>query len=134
MAIEIAPEVFGEYGDRHSNEHVIIVGSADPHAAGTALARAGARFGSVAEDGRELTEEEYEEAADLGIYTPNYVSFVFLGARGPWCYVDCKGSISPLMRERMIAVLTEELDRAGVRGRVEVPDKDELDYTAPTIS
>jgi hypothetical protein len=32
------------------------------------------------------------------------------------------------MRERMIAVLVEELERSGVSGRVEVPSADELDY------
>jgi hypothetical protein len=40
---------------------------------------------------------------------------------GPWCYVDCKGYVPPAMRERMIAVLVEELGRAGVNGRIEVP-------------
>jgi len=35
---------------------------------------------------------------------------------------------------RMIAVLVEELERAGVSGRVEVPSVDELDYDVPPMS
>ncbi len=54
-------------------------------------------------------------------YTPNHVFGVRMAPRGPWCKVDCKGFIPPPMRERMIAVLIEELERAGVSARVEVP-------------
>ena len=48
-------------------------------------------------------------------------------------YVDCKGDIRPAMSERMIAILVEELYRAGVSARVEVPSDDELDDDAPAI-
>jgi len=37
------------------------------------------------------------------------------------------------MRERMIAILVEELGRAGVSGRIEVPAEHEMDYQAPVI-
>jgi hypothetical protein len=136
MGIEVAADVFGPAEDGvGSQEHVIIAGSADPRAAGAALSRAGARFSGVTEDGREPSEQEWEaieeevRATGKGFpYTPNYVSGVRLASRGPWCYVDCKGYIPPAMRERMIAVLVEELERSGVSGRVEVPSVDELDY------
>ena len=56
MTIEVDPRVFGETGDPYqSNEFVIIVGASDPDAAVRAMARAGDRLYSVAEDGRELT-------------------------------------------------------------------------------
>jgi hypothetical protein len=64
---------------------------------------------------------------------PNYVSDIRYASRGPWCYVDCKGYIWPAMRERMIAILFEELDRADVSGRIEVPAENEMDYQAPVI-
>lgn len=64
------------------------------------------------------------------LYTPNYVQDVCLATRGPWTYVDCKGWIEPAMREQMIAILVEELDRAGVtNARLEVPSEDEITYT-----
>jgi len=135
MGIEVAPEVFALDNDGYANEHVIITGSSDPRAAGAALSRAGLRFMMVTEDGRELSDDEaeaLEQAAGTAghalPYTPNYVSDVRFASRGPWCYVDCKGYIWPVMRERMIAILVEELERAGVSGRVEVPPSDELDY------
>jgi hypothetical protein len=140
VSIEVAPEVFALSGDGHSNEHVIITGSSDPRAAGVALAQASGRFGMVTEDGRELSDEEAEaldEACEAtgedGPYTPNSVSGVTFAARGPWCYVDCKGHIEPAMRERMIAIMVEELERSGVSARIEVPSPSELDYGAPGI-
>ena len=130
MTIEVDPRVFGASGDPYqSNECVIIVGSSDPDAAVRALVRAGDRFYSVAEDGRELTPEEAEAEAGE-IYTPNGV-FIEMAARGPWCYVDCKSDIPPPMQERMIAVLVEELEREGVSARVEVPSDDETNSDAP---
>jgi hypothetical protein len=140
MGIEVAAEVFGPDEDGSSHEHVIITGSTDPQAAGIALSRAGGRFSGVTEDGREPSEQEWEaleqEVLAMGKnfpYTPNWVSDVRLAPRGPWCYVDCKGYIPPAMRERMIAVLVEELERAGVNGRVEVPSVEEQDYGAPPM-
>jgi hypothetical protein len=138
MRIEVAADVFGDDGNGFSNEHVIITGSADAQAAGAALSRAADRFPGVTDDGREPSQQEWEaieqEVLTTGKdfpYTPNHVSEVRRAVRGPWCYVDCKGSIPPAMRERMIAVLVEELKREGVSGRVEVPSVDELDYDAP---
>jgi hypothetical protein len=127
-------------GGGSSHEHVIITGSADPQAAGAALSRAGARFSGVTEDGREPSGQEWEALEEEVLatgrdfpYTPNWVSGVRLASRGPWCYVDCKGCIPPAMRERMIAVLVEELERAGVSCRVEVPSAGERDYEAPPM-
>jgi hypothetical protein len=129
--MEVDPRVFGDTGDG-SNEHVILVDASDRAAAARALALAGARFTTVTEDGRELTDDDdIEELGD--VYTPNYVSDVRMAARGPWCYVDCKGYIDPPMRERMLAILAEELDRAGVRARAEVPADDEMDYDTPPV-
>lgn len=140
MGIEVAANVFGDDENGFSNEHVIIVDSADPQAAGAALSRAANRFSGVTEDGREPSHQEWEaieqEVLAMGKefpYTPNWVSGVRLAPRGPWCYVDCKSSISPAMRRRMIAVLVEELERAGISGRVEVPSVDELDYDGPRL-
>jgi hypothetical protein len=140
VGIEVAPEVFALTGDGHANEHVIITGSPDPRAAGIALSRASGRFEMVTEDGRELSDEE-AEALDEAIeatgedepYTPNSVSGVTFAARGPWCHVDCNGYIEPAMRERMIAIMVEELEHAGLSARIEVPSPDELDYGAPGI-
>lgn len=135
MSIEVAPDVFAFTDDEHSasNEHVIITAASDPQAAADALNRAGLRFGMVTEDGRELSdeeaealEEEMEETGEDGPYTPNWVSPVGLASRGPWCYVDCKGYIEPAMRDRMIAILVEELENAGVSARVEVPSAEEM--------
>ena len=134
MAIDVAPDVFGPAGDDPgcSNEHVIITAWSGKKAAGAALARAAGRFSGITEDGREPSDEEWQaieaEARATGRdwpYTPNYVSDVEFAARGPWCYVDCKGYIWPAMRERMIAVLVEELERAGVSARIEVPSMNE---------
>lgn len=118
---------------------MIITGAADPRAAAAALSRAGDRFYSVTDDGCELSKQQLreEEAPATGTdlpYTPNWVSEVRLAPRGPWCYVDCKGYIPPAMRDRMIEILVEELERAGVSGRVEVPCEDEMDYGVPPMS
>jgi hypothetical protein len=134
VTIEVAPEVFASADTRSkSNEHVIITGASDQQAAGDALDRAGLRFGMVTNDGRELSDEEaeaLEEGLDTtakpGLYTPNWVSPVGFASRGPWCYVDCKGYITPAMRQRLVAILVEELDHAGVSARVEVPRMGEL--------
>ena len=140
MGIEVAPEVFALTGDGSANEHVIITGASDPQAAGMALSQASGRFTMVTDDGRELSDEEagaldeeMEATGEDGPYTPNSVSGVTFASRGPWCSVDCKGSIPPAMRERMIAIMIEELERAGVSGRIEVPSPGELDYSAPGI-
>ena len=140
MGVEVAPEVFALTDDGYANEHVIITGSSNPRAAGLALSQASGRFMMVTEDGRELSDEEAEaldEATEAtgedGPYTPNYVSSVSFASRGPWCYVDCKGYIWPAMRERMIAIMVEELEQADVSARIEVPSQDELDYNAPGI-
>jgi len=37
------------------------------------------------------------------------------------------------MRERIIAILVEELERVGVSARVQVPSHDEVDDDAPSI-
>lgn len=140
MGVEVAPEVFSLIGDSHSNERVIITGSSDRRAAGSALSQACVRFMMVTEDGLELSDEEAEAldaemevTGEDGPYTPNTVSGVTFATRGPWCSVDCKGYIEPAMRERMIAILVEELEHAGVSARVEVPVPGELDYSAPGI-
>jgi hypothetical protein len=139
VSIEVAPEVFALI-DGRSNEHVIITGSSDTRAAGIALSRASCRFGMVTDDGRELSNEEAEALDDEmeatgedGPYTPNYVSDVIFASRGPWCSVDCKGYIEPAMRERMIAIMVEELEQAGVSGRIEVPFPGEVNYGGPGI-
>jgi hypothetical protein len=139
VSVEVAPEVFALI-DGRSNEHVIITGSSDMRAAGIALSRASCRFGMVTEDGRELSDEEAEaldEAMEAtgedGPYTPNYVSDVIFASRGPWCSVDCKGYIEPAMRERMIAIMVEELEQAGVSGHIEVPSPGELNYGGPGL-
>ena len=90
MVIEVAAEAFGPDAHRGSYEHVIITGAADPGAAAAALSRAGARFYSVTDDGRELSKQQLreEEAPATGTdppYTPNWVSEVRLAPRGPWC-------------------------------------------------
>ena len=72
MGIAVAPDVFGDLGEYNSNEHVIIVGASDPHAAGVALHWAAQRFYKVTEDGREIIYG----TADC--YTPNYVSDIWL--------------------------------------------------------
>jgi hypothetical protein len=128
MAIDVAPEVFGLSDKGRSYEHVIITGAPRPKAAARALKRAGSRFSGVTEHGQEPTQAEWaaiEAAGGDWPYTPNYVSAVEMAPRGPWCYVDCKGFIPAPMRERMIAVLVEELERAGVSARVEVPSMEE---------
>ncbi|MFG1811568.1 hypothetical protein [Streptomyces sp. NPDC049040] len=129
MGIEIDPAVFAENEDGYASESVIIIGSSDPGAAEDALLRAGRRFTHVAEDGREISSEELD-TTDL--YTPNYVSDIHHSPRGPWVYVDCKSFISPPMRVRMLAVLVEELERAGVSGRLEVPGESDDDYETTT--
>jgi hypothetical protein len=131
VTIEVEAQVFSGDGE-HWNETVIITGSSDPQAAALALRRAGERFYAVAEDGRELVGEDAEAVAD-DLYTPNYVSHVRLAPRGPWCYVDCKGYVPPPMRERMIAILVEELEHGGIDAHVEVPSDEEMDYTAPAV-
>ena len=139
MGIEIAAQAFGPVEDRGSDEYVIITGAADPQAAAAVLSRAADRFLAVTEDGRELSTQERRAleqealATDTDVYTPNWVSEVRLAPRGPWCYVDCKGYIPLAMRERMIAILVEELESAGVSGRIEAPSQDELDYGAPPV-
>jgi hypothetical protein len=74
LAIEVASEVFAE-GRYGSNEHVIIVDSADTYAAGLALGRAGGRFSCVTEDGRELSEDDDE---DIDIYIPRITFRMFV--------------------------------------------------------
>src|SRR5262249_13433584 len=54
-------------------------------------------------------------------------------ARNERAYVDCKGDIRPAMRERIIAILVEEVERVGVSARVQVPSHDEVDDDAPSI-
>jgi hypothetical protein len=44
--------------------------------------------------------------------------------------MDCKGYIESAMCERMLAILVEELEHAGVSARIEVPAPGELDYPA----
>jgi len=57
----------------------------------------------------------------------------FHGHTQVWFTSTAKGDIRPAMSERMIAILVEELERAGVSARVEVPSDDELDDDAPAI-
>lgn len=142
MAIDVAPDVYGLIEEGQSHERVIITGASDRRAAAVALSRACGRFERVDEYGREFSDEEAEleeervlsgELEDFS-YTPNSVSGVRMAPRGPWCSVDCKGYIPAPMRERMIAVLVEELGRAGVSARVEVPspgdcsERDQVEY------
>lgn len=136
MAIEVDQWVFApsEKSRNHCNESVIVVGAADPGAAAMALRRAGGRFMAVAENGREFSEEDADEVGEEDLYTPNYVSEVRMAPRGPWLYLDCKGWIAPPMRDTLVAILVEELDRAGVSGRVEVPAAGEKDYDTPPIT
>jgi hypothetical protein len=121
--------VYGLIEEGRSHEYVIITGASDRRAAAVALSQASGRFERVDDHGRELSDEEAEREEEMVLsgeveefsYTPNWVSGVRMAPRGPWCYVDCKGYIPPPMRERMIAVLVEELERAAVSARVEVP-------------
>ena len=142
MAIEVAPEVYGLIEQGSSHEYVIVTGASDRRAAAVALSRASGRFEQIDEYGREFSDEEAELEEDMVLSgeleefscTPNSVSGVRMAPRGPWCCVDCKGYIPPPMRERMIAVLVEELERAGVSARVEVPspgdcsENDQVEY------
>lgn len=122
MGIEIDPAVFAhESGSACANESLIVLGAAGPEPAARALERACERFALVAEDGREYADED--AADESGLYTPNYYSEVRHSPRGPWIYLDCKGEIPGPMRAGLLAVLVEELERAGLHGvRVAVPE------------
>ena len=126
MGIRIEPGVFAEIPDgTRCNEHVMIITSEDPASAEAALAWAAARFYCVTEDGRELSPDSLSDTDEA--YTPNYVSHVCLAQRGPYVYVDCKSQISLDMPSRFLAILHEELDRAGIKDAlVIVPSADEI--------
>jgi hypothetical protein len=102
-----------------SNERFVLTGAADQARAMAAVAKAGARFMRVDETGKEYPDDTSLDAAYLaGLYTPNYVSDPRVTAEGVELYIDCKGSIEPPMVLAFRKILQEELDSAGVFGRV----------------
>ena len=114
----------------YSSEAVMVLSTAAAATVGEALARAGGRFYGVGEDGSERGRVAGEPEAPVvyedELYTPNSVSGVLVGRRGPWMYVDCKSQISDAMRRRFIAVLVEELEAAGItEARLATPSEDD---------
>ena len=102
-----------------SNETFVLTGAADQVKAVAAVAEAGARFMRVDETGKEYPDDASLDAAYLSdLWTPNYVSDPRVTAEGVELYIDCKGSIEPPMVLAFRKILQEELDSAGVHGRV----------------
>lgn len=105
-------------GGSVNGEVVVVVGS-QPTQITAALTSAGERFMDVNERGHEYTAAELNrpdetDGEGVELYTPNYVSEVTAASGGLSIYVDCKGEISKPMGERFMAILVEELQRAGV--------------------
>jgi hypothetical protein len=107
-----------------TTENVQVVG-ADRVSVEQALGRAASRMMNVAEDGRELTDAEFEANDATGeLYTPNGV-YVVQGRDVPTLRANCKNSVSGRMRETFLAIVADELQRAGINDvRVE-PDPGE---------
>jgi hypothetical protein len=95
-----------------------LVVSQDTDGAAEALNAAGQRFALVNERGHEVAREEADHE---GMYTPNWISDVYLTDSGPAIYVDTKGDLPRLMGQRMVEILVEELTARSVPARVTVP-------------
>jgi hypothetical protein len=123
QGIVIDNDVYGE-GDMSSNESIIVESQATRDALIAALTSAAVRMMSVGEDGQEYGDVEARTNDGNEIYTPNYVSEVTLDEMGnPGFYIDCKGAIEPPMGERFRQILTEELQRRGIRSaHIRTPD------------
>lgn len=118
--LTIDADVFGYREDVGvSNEVLRVESDSGDEKVVRALGAAGARFLLVDERGTEYHDEAgIETAAENDLYTPNYVSEPEVKAGGVELYVDCKGSIEEPMARTFRTILREELEKAGVTGRV----------------
>jgi hypothetical protein len=118
--VEIDADVFTyqeELG--YSNENFLVSGARDVQSVVTGLEAAGRRFLLVDQTGVEHPDRESAVAAvEAGLFTPNYVADPQVTEVGVEMYVDCKGVIAPPMADKLRQVLREELEAAGIEGRV----------------
>jgi hypothetical protein len=118
--IDIDPDVFAYQEEMgYSNETVVVVGAADLDTVVEALNRAGRRFMLVDATGAEHPDEQSAQSAlEAGRYTPNYVADPQITGEGVEMYLDCKGVIEQPMVSTLRQILREELEAAGIDGRV----------------
>lgn len=122
--ISIDDDVFGYNEDLgYSSETFLVTGYTQPDAVLDALEKAAARFVRVDGSGAEHRDQEsVVSAVEAGVAVPSYVSDPRITDAGIEVYVDCSGAVEPPMAERLRAILREELDAAGVTGRVRAVD------------
>jgi hypothetical protein len=65
-----------------------------------------------------VTATTAPSALEAGRYTPNYVAGLQITAEGVEMYLDCKGVIGQRMVSTLRQILREELEAAGIDGRV----------------
>lgn len=102
----------------HPDPMFLVVTDDVPRAA-RAVGIAAIRFCAVGDDGVE--HPAWEELSDE-VYTPNFVSPVYLTDAGLLVWTDCKGEVPAEMARAMLRVLVEELGRAGVGATVLRPE------------
>lgn len=118
--LHIDPDVFTYQQDLdYSKETFVVTGASGSGIIVDALEKAARRFMQVDETGVEhTTNESLERAFEDDLYTPNYVADPKITDRGVQMYLDCKGAIADPMAEKLRDILREELESAGVDGRV----------------
>jgi hypothetical protein len=119
--IVMPPDLYARQGREHDDggwetSPAFLVVSPDGDRACRALSRAADRFAGVTADGREVPDPEDED-----VYTPNYVSNVYISAAGALVYVDTKGELTAEMGGALLRVLAQELARAEVTALVTAP-------------
>jgi hypothetical protein len=115
----------GWSGDPH-----FLVVSDDPELAAAALYAAGLRFFDIDSEGH---EGEGWELGSADVWTPNFVSDVYLAPEGPMLWVDVKGVCSPAMGRKMLDVLAFELIARDLSAHVTAPGR-RYDTSAPKWS
>jgi hypothetical protein len=123
--VTVAEDIFTQHEEANEglppgwsgDPHFLVV-SDDPELAAAALTAAAHRFFDIDSEGR---EGEGWELGSGDVWTPNFVSDVYLAPEGPMLWVDVKGVCSPAMGRKMLDVLVAELVARDLGAHIATP-------------
>ncbi|MCA4133194.1 hypothetical protein [Arthrobacter sp. M4] len=105
-------------GEGWTTSPAFLVTSPEQTKAAQALHKASQRLSHVTDSGVEL-----QSGSTSDLYTPDYISPVFITDKGPFIYTDTDGELTRAMGVKMVEIIVEELVAANITAELSAPPR-----------